>query len=1235
LSPENSLFASIPYVHRFESVAIVSPRTGKLCFEKEEGEIWLCSPAIARGYWNRPELTKEVFQNSLPGFPGYAPLKLAVVKTDESSESCNWLRTGDLGYMENGHLFVSGRLKDLIIINGKNLYPQDIELRVQQFKEELGVIRPGCVAVFAVIDLTIGSERFVVVCEVRNKFLQSSTSSAVSSLARKMSGGFGVNESEKLRLEEFGNELHSYISQEFQGLQEVVFIKEKSIPKTTSGKLKRSYTKELWMTDKLTTILKISSSPTAADDPCEIRNISLLWIEPIIEEIIGPFGDVISLPAVQELCFQFLSNHQIYERDLNLSNQGIDSIKVGELYYEMSHHSALKQFHAFFADASRPVDDINNENNNDSSDPNNCEITNMNSLFEWTGKDLIVFLVSGRLPVSASASDEKLPTIFSSTVAGDSPLKRELQRKTSQMSERGFSMKSESLSVEETNDVDIQQMCEKEIRSSYSMMLRVLCESIGIVLISLTIVASLIPSIFFFNAFKDLGGTGNVLGVWRLSPKHDPNHVWLSYGAVLILCSPIFTISFTMLVILQRIVLWKSFLRTDFIPIHSLRYYVWWYIDRLLNLWENTVFLFISGTPLVNLVYFLMGATSISPFATISFPIRVPDLVSIGEGTTIDGYVLPYSISPLGVSFAAISIGHYCTVGSLVVIQEGSIVEGNVRFEQCSVVPRFTRCEGNYVWGGKPCSRGAIRVDITKESSSSSSSRKWFVERIARLLFVFSLPWGSMISLACANRFWFVVFPANPPSNRIGNFWMSVWLFYGTQVGWIIFVLLFKWIVFGKAKEGPYHPGVLGKILRWGLGYYTSMVEGLFFNQFFFPIVQVWSRLMGQSIHPTAAVVHVRLAHPADTDLVEIAAGASVSWIDVNCYDSEKHERSKVKIGKNSQVWFYASLDAGSTVSEGSVVSSATYCPPHGVAESGTIFIDPKGFSPKRMNSKKTDRSTDASHLYIPDLIPAYNPFLIVFVLILDATVVVSGIIPFWLMYYLYRLCTSDWKIDLWISLIIVIIFGFILLLTCYALVHRVYTTSRAFCLRYPASVLSVRRLQVFISFAIWKMVHQYRSMLGCFFVPWNGTIFFNVMLKMGGAQVALSSKIFCVRTVVEWAVTVVDEFAVVAEDCALLGHQANNFSLTVGTVTCGEFSCLETLSLTFEGNIVESWACLGPLTASKKVKSAYYQIGGRIAKNPVLDDSFEVSDDLESDIVESHHSRFSHSRKGRYDLYL
>ncbi len=125
-------------------VRIVDPDTGAPSADDRVGEIWVRSPSVALGYWGRPDESEQVF-------------RAAIAPTGEGP----FLRTGDLGVVRGDDLFVTGRIKDLVIVRGVNHYPQDIEATVQACHADL---RPGCGAAFSVE--TGGEEKLVVVQEV-------------------------------------------------------------------------------------------------------------------------------------------------------------------------------------------------------------------------------------------------------------------------------------------------------------------------------------------------------------------------------------------------------------------------------------------------------------------------------------------------------------------------------------------------------------------------------------------------------------------------------------------------------------------------------------------------------------------------------------------------------------------------------------------------------------------------------------------------------------------------------------------------------------------------------------------------------------------------------------------------------------------------------------------------------------------------------------------------------------
>eukprot|EP00850_Spirogloea_muscicola_P023864 SM000397S15170 [mRNA] locus=s397:43908:51260:- [translate_table: standard] len=166
-------------------VSIVDPQ--RLCEveDGEEGEIWVHSPSVASGYWNKPELTQQTFE-----------AEIAKTMYERSRSTWSFLRTGDLGFTVDGQLFVTGRIKDIIIIGGRNYYPQDIEKTV-----ELAVpkdIRPGCVAAFAHYPASKSAqstieESVAIVAEVKSpQLLATKLDSVASAVARAVCVAHGI-----------------------------------------------------------------------------------------------------------------------------------------------------------------------------------------------------------------------------------------------------------------------------------------------------------------------------------------------------------------------------------------------------------------------------------------------------------------------------------------------------------------------------------------------------------------------------------------------------------------------------------------------------------------------------------------------------------------------------------------------------------------------------------------------------------------------------------------------------------------------------------------------------------------------------------------------------------------------------------------------------------------------------------------------------------------------------------
>ncbi|MEU4038028.1 fatty acyl-AMP ligase [Streptomyces collinus] len=192
------------------TVAVVHPEWHKELSDGEVGEIWVGGASVAKGYWRNALATRETFRAQLPGREG------------------RFLRTGDLGFLRDGELFVTGRLKDLLVVDGRNHYPQDLELTAELCHPAL---RPGCTAAFSVDSGAAGAdgEQPVLVAEIAPE--DAGESEKITDLVRSAVG-----------------EAHGL------SVREVVLVRPGTIPKTSSGKIQRRATRAAYLDGTLAVV---------------------------------------------------------------------------------------------------------------------------------------------------------------------------------------------------------------------------------------------------------------------------------------------------------------------------------------------------------------------------------------------------------------------------------------------------------------------------------------------------------------------------------------------------------------------------------------------------------------------------------------------------------------------------------------------------------------------------------------------------------------------------------------------------------------------------------------------------------------------------------------------------------------------------------------------------------------------------------------------------------------------
>ncbi|MEH0416186.1 amino acid adenylation domain-containing protein [Streptomyces sp. B21-083] len=275
-------------VHGDVRIRVVDPATRLVCAPRKVGEIWVAGMSVAAGYWNLPKETEEVFE-------------ARPAEADDAGEEGPYLRTGDLGFLDAGELFVTGRLNDLIIIRGRNYYPQDLEQTVDACDP---AIRTGCAAAFAVSGGD--SEQLVVVCEL--------TPEAAAALDRAEFDAAAL----ALTIRRAVREQHGLSA------GAVCLLPTGRVPKTSSGKIRRRESRTRYLDGTLGELYRGAfTPPPTRSAAAALREIPVhdreAWLTSYVREALADPGD--PLPE---------SPHT------TLIDQGIDSLAAAELAHRMS-----------------------------------------------------------------------------------------------------------------------------------------------------------------------------------------------------------------------------------------------------------------------------------------------------------------------------------------------------------------------------------------------------------------------------------------------------------------------------------------------------------------------------------------------------------------------------------------------------------------------------------------------------------------------------------------------------------------------------------------------------------------------------------------------------------------------------------------------------------------------------------------------------------------------------------
>lgn len=1099
-----TMVASVPNVAFYGFTEIVHPETLQLITQEGEiGEIWVRSPCIARGYWMQPELTAVAFHHTLPGREG------------------EWFRTGDLGFVEQGHLFISGRLKDLIIINGRNFWPQDIESSTQACHT---AIRPGCVAAFPVA--IEGTESFVVVAEVRQSYLaQGDAVRKCEELVRLVD--------ETIRMDFSHAPLH------------IVLIKEKTIPKTTSGKIRRKTTKAAWEAGQLHVLLQFATQQHVTD-----YETALAWVGDVVRscppvpaaaastggDTDGDTGDndddadvnSSRLEATRiEQCTTLLKTFNLLAPDETIAHQGLDSLRLVELLHAMKTLSGQA--------------DIGG--------------VEMADLYAMTTSDLVrtlVHLVNGgsyRSDGNATEfnadgdKDEALAT--AAAAANRPPYPPHLPQP--------FHVDDQA-TIEPPLDTTV-------VERQFSLPVRLLADTVIVGVVFLCVIAAVMPAVAMYRVIDRR--LSSPWSYWEIDVRHRP--VWVTLGLAIVLTLPCFFVALTVVWLGVKWLLIGRY-RAGFVPIFTVAYYRWLLVDRLTALWEVAVFSFIAETPIAVLVYSLAGA-NVHIDAVLSTPLRCPDLVTIGAFAEVEGHLFPQHLLAHGVSMGPISVGRQSWLRQGSVVHRVSHVEDRVKLEPLAVVPAFHQLVGSSVWRGNVC----VREGGYTPPSPSLVRHRWL--QWSKLVVLVTLPWLSLLGAVLATRFWYLLFPVQPlssdgGSHRVKDFWFQVWIFYGTGLAWSLWVFTVKWLLFGRARRGPYDPSWVMRSLRYALGYWNTLAMRLFWLHFQLNLTYLWSQCLGATISPTATVVTNCVAHPADADLVEILDDARVSTVLFQPYDREGGVRGRIAIEPHAEVGHYSFLSAGVVVGEAASIGARVYLPPEAHVEAKhqlTSYTSTRRVLLDRQRSFTFHKELAAFQLRLH---PTWTFRLLC--LVSEGSAAMVPWLPVWFAYWVYRTIQprQGQVLALWVAMWA----GYAAFACLFATLHRGWEVLERYGGGGGASAAGWHKVVILY----WRWLHQVKFMFAqSLGVVLGGTIWLNLALWLSGATVDLSATLMYVH-LNDWSKYDIEAYAVINEYAFPFGHVLQGNAMRFGVSHYRRFSCMQAYAVLFPGQSLGVGSTLG-----------------------------------------------------------
>ncbi|MFD9396889.1 AMP-binding protein, partial [Streptomyces sp. NPDC060000] len=262
-----------------DSILVVDPQTLLPVGEGGTGEVWVAGKSVAQGYWRRPELTESTFRAELA-----------------EPDGRTYLRTGDLAFRHQGELFITGRIKDLIVVRGRNHYPQDIEYTAELSHE---LLVPNRAAAFGLDDGT--GESVVLLHEVSRKFRDEDADAVLTAIRTAVTVEHGL------------------------ALHDIVLVRMGALPRTSSGKIRRRATRERYTAGDLQALANGTGSTPVGDSA-----VGLFTDDPIGADVLAKAADALGttvdrISATRPLVVQGLDSlHAVRLRSALEAEHGVE-----------------------------------------------------------------------------------------------------------------------------------------------------------------------------------------------------------------------------------------------------------------------------------------------------------------------------------------------------------------------------------------------------------------------------------------------------------------------------------------------------------------------------------------------------------------------------------------------------------------------------------------------------------------------------------------------------------------------------------------------------------------------------------------------------------------------------------------------------------------------------------------------------------------------------------------------